>query len=120
LAGGIYQTWFNESLCTPRDWAREANSINGEYIRKVVNEELYEDSHFAPIFAYLYQVLTALGMEFYSPGGSLQRREWVLLAQLFGFREPSGYLKKVEVRVVLDLLANEVLKRRGTQSKLLH
>jgi hypothetical protein len=62
-------------------------------------------------------VLTALGMQFYSSGGSVPRRAWVLLVELFGLekrsRELSKYLDNGAVRVGLDLLAGEVVKHCG-------
>ncbi len=108
----VYQKWFEMRLCELCDWSSQAHKIDDECIRRVVVEELCADE-FGPIFAYLEKVLTGLGMEFYSPGGSVTRRVWILLAELFGVREPSKYLDQMAVRVGLEQLASEVVKRSG-------
>ena len=60
---------------------------------------------------YLENELSALGMEFHVPPYSVQRRLWVLLGELFGLRDKSEYIKHSTVRVGLDLLANEIVRR---------
>jgi hypothetical protein len=89
--------------------------ISDEFIRRVVVMQLLKEDRFIPIFVYLERVLAGLGMSFYSPGGSIQRRVCVLLSELFGVSEPdeysSKYLNSVAVRVGLDLLATEVIQR---------
>ena len=111
----IYRRRFDAHLCELRDWSGQAHKVDREYIRRVVVEQLWSDQQFAPIFAYLEDVLTELGMQFYSPGGSVPRRVWLLLTELLGVekrsKELSKYLDSVPVRVGLDLLASEVVKR---------
>jgi len=54
-------------------------------------------------------------MQFFSPGGSIQRRVVCLLSEAFGVEDfdYAEYLSNLEVRVGLDLLADEVAKRLG-------
>jgi hypothetical protein len=99
----------------PSDIKRLATSSD-ECIRRVVIEQLWGSDRFNPIFAYLEEILTALGMQFYSPGGSVQRRVCILLAELFGVGVTPEYVKYAKnpaVRVGLDLLADEIVRRRG-------
>jgi hypothetical protein len=114
LTGDIRQRWFDEQLCELRDWRTEqSEGVNDEFIRQVVLGQLLNEDRFIPIVLYL--VLTDLGMSFYSPGGSIQRRVYVLLSVLFGVDElndyHSKYLNSMAVRVGLDLLATEIVKR---------
>ncbi|MGH6673881.1 MAG: hypothetical protein ACRECV_18180 [Xanthobacteraceae bacterium] len=117
LVHSIYQKWFDAPLCELRDWSSRMHKIDGECIRKVIVDQLWGNEQYNPIFTYLEEVLTALGMQFYSPGGSVPRRVWVLLAELFGLEkrsnELSKYLDNKAVRLGLDLLASEVVNRCG-------
>ena len=94
--------------------------IPGEYILKVVVEELLPNEAFVPHFRYLKEELTARGYEFYSPGGTIQRRVMGLLDFLLNKKtENDRYtdlVKDVEIRVALDPLAEEVIKRYGEQN----
>jgi hypothetical protein len=110
----INRRWIDQNPDGHRDWRAIAPRINDECIRRILVEQLRHEEYFLPIFVYLERELSALGMEFYSPGGSVQRRVWVLLGELFGARDKSEYSAYIEhstVRVGLDLLANEIAKR---------
>jgi hypothetical protein len=117
LARSVYQKWFDAHLCELRDWSSQAQNIDGECIRSVIVDQLWGNEQFNPVFIYLEQVLAGLGMQFYSPGGSVPRRLWVMLTELFGLekrsKELSKYLDSAAVRVGLDLLASEVVNRCG-------
>ncbi|MBM3359464.1 MAG: hypothetical protein FJY54_17275 [Betaproteobacteria bacterium] len=61
---------------------------------------------------YLYQTLTSMGFEFYSPGGSVLRRI-VELLRAFGGAEvgwAEQFLNDVRVRIALDQLTDRVLE----------
>jgi hypothetical protein len=111
LVRDIYQKWKDENPNGPRDWQVVAPRIDDECICRVLVDELLHEERFAPLFIYLEDELSALGMQFYSPGGSIQRRVWVLLGELFGLRDKSEYIKHSTVMVGLDLLANEIVAR---------
>lgn len=117
LARSVYQKWFDANLCELRDWSSQAQNVDGECIRSVIVDQLWGNEQFNPVFIYLEEVLAVLGMQFYSPGGSVPRRIWVLLTELFGLekrsKELSKYLDSEAVRVGLDLLASEVVDRCG-------
>src|SRR5580704_2161570 len=89
----IYRSWTDENPNGHRDWEVIAPQIDDECIRRVVVEQLLYEERFAPVFGYLEQELSGLGMQFYSPGGSIQRRVWTLLRELFGLEIKSEYIK---------------------------
>jgi hypothetical protein len=70
LTRTIYQRWFDERLCTLRDWPTAGSGISDDFVRQVVVEQLLNETRFTPIFAYLEEVLAGLGMSFYSPGAA--------------------------------------------------
>jgi hypothetical protein len=119
LARSVYQKWFDAHLCELRDWSSHAQNVDSECIRSVIVEQLWDNEQFNSVFIYLEEVLTELGMQFYSPGGSSKRRIWNLLTELFGLEERSQYFSKYldseAVRVGLDLLASEVVNRCGAR-----
>jgi hypothetical protein len=107
----IYQTWIEENPGGFRQWSNMVPGIDRERIRQVVIEQLLHEEGFAQIFPYLERVLSDLGMEFYSPGGSVQRRVCVLVCELFGLEPHSKWLDHSAVRIGLDLLASQVVAR---------
>lgn len=111
--GYIYRRWIKENPKGMRELPRPASEIDSECIRRVVVEELLYAHGFDYIFDFLEDALTALGVEFFSPGGSIQRRVSYLLLEVFGFGAlpSSQYLQDTAVRVGLDLLADEIEKR---------
>jgi hypothetical protein len=111
LVRDINRRWIVQNPNGHRDWEVVAPRIDDECVRRIVVEQLLHEERFASVFIYLDRELSALGMQFYSPGGSVQRRVWVLLGELFGLRDKSEYIKHSTVRVGLDLLANEVATR---------
>lgn len=109
----LYQRWIEANPSGLRDLPYDAPSVTRECIGHVVVFELLHEESFAPIFLFLEESLSAAGMEFFSPGGSIQRRVCWLLGEVFGLEgnRCSEYLRNSAVRVGLDLLADEVTKR---------
>jgi hypothetical protein len=56
-----------------------------------------------------------MGMKFFSPGGSIQRRVCGLLGFVFGLKKDDPYytqfIQPTAVRVGLDLIADEIERR---------
>ena len=94
-----------------RDLPFFAPGITREFILKVVVEELLKDEAFIRYFYYLQDVLSGMGENFFSPGGSIQRRVITLLSEVFGLSRWRSYSHSFDVRVGLDPLADEVAKR---------
>ena len=96
-----------------RKLPRSDSGIDHECIRHVVVEQLLHEGPFVNIFYFLESTLSALGMEFHSPGGSIQRRVCQLLGEVFGLGASgwSEYLQHTAVRVGLDQITDEVAKR---------
>ena len=107
----IYQNWIKDNPNGLRDLPFPESWISKECIRNIVVEELLDDDLFSQYFYYLQVVLSEMGVRFYSPGGSIQRRVIGLLAEYFDPDRRYSYAKTIEVRVGLDPLADEVVKR---------
>lgn len=110
----IYRRWLESNPNGACKLPRRESSVDEDGIRKVVVDQLLNEGEFQILFTYLETTLSDLGMEFHSPGGSIQRRVNQLLYKVFGFEEDaelSDYLEHVSVRVALDPIADEVLKR---------
>lgn len=115
----IYQKWLDENPNGLRKLPRPESEVDHECIRRVVVEQLVKEEPFVNVFRFLEDTLSTLGMEFYSPGGSIQRRVCQLLGEVFGLGISgwSEYLQHTVVRVGLDQIADEVAKRcQGVQS----
>jgi hypothetical protein len=109
----IYKSWISANQSGLRELPYCEPSVTSECIRDIVVDQLLGEESFTPVFLFLEESLSALGMQFYSPGGSIQRRVCQLLGEVFGLysgRE-SKYLSDLSVRVGLDLFANEVTTR---------
>ena len=109
----IYQRWLEGNPQGMRSIPYVAEGVDLESIRTVIVDQLTSDPDFQPVFRFLYAKLSDLGMEFYSPGGSIQRKVICLLLELFGLSENgySEYLKNGDVRVGLDLISDEIINR---------
>ena len=120
LCKQLYKQWFERYQDKLAPTFEVTGEIPSEYILKVVVEELLPNEAFAPHFLYLVEELTARGYVFYSPGGTIQRRVMGLLDFLLNKKtENDRYtdlVKDVEIRVALDPLAEEVIKRYGEQN----
>jgi len=111
--GDIYRRWIEENPKGMRELPRPASIIDSEYILRVLKDDLSRERFFVEVLYFLEDTLAKLGMEFYSPGGSVLRRVWQLLGEVFGLSSSghSEYLQHMPVRVGLDLLADEIAKR---------
>ncbi len=112
-----YQEFSKHVTKDDRDALREmpypSTGITYDCLRHVVVYQLWNDDSFTSHFTFLHETLSEMGMEFFYPGGSIQRRICVLLRELFGLEdsEESRYLKNTNVRIGLDAFADEVIKR---------
>jgi len=111
----IYRRWIENNPNGLRKLPFPACGLTTEDIRQIVVHDLFSDGSFDDIFWFLESKLGSLGMQFFSPGGSIQRRVVCLLSEAFGVEDfdYAEYLSNLEVRVGLDLLADEVAKRLG-------
>jgi hypothetical protein len=110
---GIHRAWIEANPAGMPQLPRTKGSVDRECIWRIVPQELAREPDFAPAFRYLFETLSSLGMEFYSPGGSLVRCVSGLVESAFGF-ESNGfahYLEDRSVRIGVDLLADEVERR---------
>lgn len=108
----IYANWIDQNPRGFRALPREASGIEDDCIRRVVVEQLLTEKDFINLFRYLEDILSDLGIQFYSPGGSVQRCVIQLLGEAFGLNSAdSGYLRRHAVRVALDQIADEVERR---------
>jgi hypothetical protein len=110
----VYKKWIESNPNGMRKLPYQIPGITTQHIKKVVVDQLVKDESFAPIFKFLYYSLSALEMEFFSPGGTLQRRAYWLVGEVFGFEgreDAAKFLNDISVRVCLDLLADEVVRR---------
>lgn len=108
----IYANWIDQNPRGFRTLPREASGIEDDCIRRVVVEQLLTEKQFINLFRFLEDTLFELGMQFYSPGGSVQRCVIQLLGEAFGlYSADSGYLRRHAVRIALDQIADEVERR---------
>ena len=110
----IYRRWIENNPNGLRELPYPATGITRECIRHVVVDQLLEEDSFAALFSFLLTTLSSMGVEFFSPGGSIQRRVCALLGAVFGLEgsEESEYLRNTAVRIALDPIADEVTKRK--------
>jgi hypothetical protein len=73
-------------------------------------QQLLNEYDYAKIHDYLYDVLTELGVEFFSPGGSPQRRIAMLTFELLSGCQ-DDLLGNLRVRIGIDQIAAEVENR---------
>lgn len=109
----IYRSWLRENpdgLKPPPYFEPE---VSVERIRQIIVGQLLYEPPYPDYFRFVSESLSSLGVEFYAPGGSVQRRVWQLLIELFGIEdgEWSEFLYSVRVRAGLDELADEVAAR---------
>jgi len=117
LVRDIYADWIENNPQGFRALPRQVPGIEYDCIRQVVVDQLLAEEHFIKLFRFLEDTLSKLGMQFYSPGGSIQRRVVQLLGEAFGLSDAnSGYLTRNAVRVALDQIADEVEKRCRNRS----
>ena len=113
--------WIGEHPDGMKELPRLPSGIDNEFIRRTTIDELLPDEKFNLVFRYFEDVLTRMGMEFYSPGGSLQRRVWGMLNIMFGLDKNSPPYTKFHqanaVRVGMDLLADEIERRYATKEQ---
>jgi len=111
VARDIFAWWVEEHPDGMMKLPRPPYGIDEEFIRVTVVRELLLEEKFNPIFWYLEGVLSGMGMKFFSPGGSIQRRVCALLVSAFGLQKDPYYtkfLQETSVRVGLDLIADEI------------
>lgn len=114
----LYKWWIDANPSGLRELPYSAPNITYDCIRSVVVDQLLGEEFFIPIFVFLEDSLTEMGMQFYSPGGSIQRRACQLVGEVFGlgYGEKSEYLSDQSVRIALDFIVDEVAKRcQGAQ-----
>ena len=110
----IYKKWIESNPNGLRKLPYRIPGITTQHIKEVVVDQLVKEESFASIFMCLYYSLSALDMEFFSPGGTLQRRAYWLVGEVFGFEgreDAAKFINDLSVRVSLDLLADEVMRR---------
>lgn len=113
VASDIYKKWIESNPNGLRELPYSIPSISRQCISDIVVGQLLDNESFIPVFYFLEDKLSEMGMKFFSPGGSIQRRVCGLLAEMFGLDgiDTSEFIRNTAVRVGLDLLADEVAKR---------
>lgn len=113
VASDIYKKWIENNPNGLRELPYSIPSISRQCIRDIVVGQLLDNETFIPIFYFLEDKLSEMGMTFFSPGGSIQRRVCGLLAEMFGLdgMDTSEFIRNTAVRVGLDLLADEIANR---------
>ena len=119
VARTIYARWVRGHPDGMKRLPYPPSGIDREFIRMTVIEELLPDEEFYYVFYFLEDVLTDMGMKFFSPGGSLQRKVCGLLEFVFGLAEArlpyTKFLESTRVRIGLDLVADEIEQRYATK-----
>jgi len=112
----IFKRWIDDNPSGLRELPYCAQGVTRDCIRDVVVIQLLHEESFALVFLFLEESVSSMGMQFFSPGGRIQRRVWWLLGEVFGLEGGEGakYLRDISVRVGLDLIADEVAKRCRT------
>lgn len=109
----IYKKWIEDNPKGVPDLPYRVSGATASQILSVVWQLLDEDS-FAPILRFLEESLMAIGVEFCSPGGTFERYFLGLMEEVFGLQEHhycEAELKDTAVRVGVDTLAKEVIRR---------
>ena len=121
IARDVYAWWVEDHPDGMVTLPYPSCGIDEEFIRVIVINEMLFEEKFIPVFWYLEEVLTDLGMKFSSPGGSVQRRICGFLGFLFGLQKSSPHYTKflefTAVRVGLDLIADEIVRRHAAKKK---
>lgn len=109
----IYRQWIENNPTGPRKLPYDVPEATKGYSGAI--NTLLSDSSLGAVFVFLERSLSAVGMEFFSPGGSFERRLYVLLGAMFGADSDvpsyfSNYIRDTAVRVALDTLADEVVR----------
>ncbi|MFC1665589.1 hypothetical protein ACFL17_08185 [Pseudomonadota bacterium] len=109
----IYRKWIDENPNGLRELPYPASGVTRGCIQKVVFGPLSHEESFSNLFLFLEESLSEIGMEFFSPGGTVQRRVCTLLGEVFGLGgvRQSQYLLNTAVRIGLDAMADEIIKR---------
>ena len=111
-----YLQWIADNPAGLRPWPLDPIGVDPGYIHGLVNGELQGDERCMDLFYCLESELHRAGFEFSSPGLSPMRCIWLLLERLFGFGDGfpglDPYLNKVQLRVLLDPIADEIVRRR--------
>lgn len=109
----IYQAWIEQNPQGFRKLPYIAEGFSEESIRSVLLNEMQNEEFYLGIFHFIANTLTSQGVVFSSPGGSPQRHIWILVSKAFGFFPPSHdvRLNNLDIRIGVDLLADEVVKR---------
>ena len=111
-----YVQWITDNPAGLRPWPLDPIGVDSGYIHGLVMGELQMDERCMDLFQCLESELYRAGFEFSSPGLSPIRCIWLLLERLFGFGDGwpglDPYLDKVQIRVLLDPIADEIVRRR--------
>jgi len=128
----LLKQWIKSNPSGLRPLPRETKGIESEaIILGILKNEIWTDNQFYPLIKQLEKALQdILGFEFYSPGGSSLRRILHLMNVYFGINPSTSSMPEIqlyfnqkaaaeldslnglpiEVRIYLDLLADEIEK----------
>ena len=114
--------WAQECMDAGRLPEHSCPGITGEQVRDIVIDELMSDWHYSWVFLQLQRRLQGRGIEFFSPGGSIQRHVWVLVECILGLRRdfPEDYWlyqRYADIRVLVDPIVDEVIRRAGDRAQ---
>lgn len=108
----IYREWLSRQAPIFEQLPRSAEGITKEFIRNIMREEIWKDDSLLPLLAFIINSLSKCGMEFFSPGGSEMRRVGDQVKIYLGLGDiHESYLHHPDVRIGVELLADEIIKR---------
>lgn len=104
--------WIEQNPTGLRMLPRKIDGISEKYILEVMRDEIWHDDQLGSLIQLLESALEKSGMQFYSPGGSSLRKIISLMCVYFGLNDfGAASLEILEVRILMDLLADEVEKK---------
>ena len=108
----LYKTWIENNLNGLRKLPLTNLSISDEFVREIILKKLINEQAFVLYMSFLESALSDLGYQFFSPGGSVERRTIQLVSQALNNQRihEESYFDEISVRVPLDLIIDEVIR----------
>ncbi|MGB4224479.1 MAG: hypothetical protein WBJ54_11755 [Syntrophorhabdus sp.] len=109
----IYKKWIEDNPAGPVPLPYRVPGVTTSQILDVVSQ-LFDEDPLAPILRFLEESLIATGIQFSSPGDTFERYLLGLMKEVFGLHEYhycEPELKNTAVRIGVDIIANEVIRR---------
>lgn len=108
----LFTKWISENPSGSPSLPYKNDKINDEFIRETILEKVLKDEEGVRLLRLLEDRLSDLGFDFFSPGGTIQRRATWLLKIMYGLTqegENEEALKDPEARVLLESIIENFL-----------